>query len=536
MIRIKDHKQREIFDPWAFLSPKRRQLLDDSWAGLFQKEILPVLPVKLIMPYFNPHLGRPSKELFTALGVQVLQQTFNLTDHETVYQFAYNLQWHYALNITEESDSAKYLSAKTLWNIRHIVAEHGLDTIIFDAITERLVKIFKSDTSVQRIDSVHIKSNMRRLGRICIFTESIHKFLVNLKRRHKACFQTIEKKIVEKYLTEKALGCFSMVKPAEAQNTLKKVSKDLYELVEQFKNISKVANMNSYKLMTRVLSEQCDLSVSNDKETVEVKKPKEIPSSSVQNPSDPDATYSGHKGQGYQVQVMETFSEDDKKSSPNLITHVHVEPAHNSDANALMPAIESAEKRNLAPEKLLADSLYGSDENTQRAAEKGVDLVAPTMGRPKKEGLGLAAFEISEDNEIVSCPNGNTPSFSKTKKQRVTFAFDIAHCSVCPCQEECPVKKGKEFFYLRSTKKEIRIARRRAHEQSDGFKEQYRWRAGVEATMSEYDRKTGVKRLRVRGLKAVRFCATLKAAGVNIMRAAAFKLCEDAPEDPAYAV
>ena len=44
----------------------------------------------------------------------------------------------------------------------------------------------------------------------------------------------------------------------------------------------------------------------------------------------------------------------------------------------------------------------------------------------------------------------------------------------------------------------------------------------MEATISEYDRRTGVKHLRVRGLKAVRFGAILKALGVNILRAAAF--------------
>lgn len=37
--------------------------------------------------------------------------------------------------------------------------------------------------------------------------------------------------------------------------------------------------------------------------------------------------------------------------------------------------------------------------------------------------------------------------------------------------------------------------------------------------MSEYETRTGVKRLRVRGLKAVRFCAMLKAIGINIFRA-----------------
>jgi len=45
--------------------------------------------------------------------------------------------------------------------------------------------------------------------------------------------------------------------------------------------------------------------------------------------------------------------------------------------------------------------------------------------------------------------------------------------------------------------------------------------AGVEATMSEFDRRSRVKRVRVRGLKAVRLSATLKALGLNILRAAA---------------
>ena len=38
--------------------------------------------------------------------------------------------------------------------------------------------------------------------------------------------------------------------------------------------------------------------------------------------------------------------------------------------------------------------------------------------------------------------------------------------------------------------------------------------------MSEYDRRTGVKKLRVRGMPAVRFCAKMKATGLNLLRAA----------------
>jgi hypothetical protein len=134
MIHIKDHKQGELFDPWSFLSPKRRRLLDQSWAGLFKKYILCELPVSQLAPFFSEGFGRPTKELHTALGVLVLQQSLDLTDVETVNQLAFNIQWHYALNITEESDSAKYFSEKTLWNMRSIAVENALEATLFEDI------------------------------------------------------------------------------------------------------------------------------------------------------------------------------------------------------------------------------------------------------------------------------------------------------------------------------------------------------------------------------------------------------------------
>ena len=92
-------------------------------------------------------------------------------------------------------------------------------------------------------------------------------------------------------------------------------------------------------------------------------------------------------------------------------------------------------------------------------------------------------------------------------------------------------QKGKKFYYRRFIEKEMRIAKRRAFKQSDDFRGHYRWRAGVEATMSEYDLQTGVKHLRIRGIKAVRFYATLKALVVNIFRATAVRMAEIMPEE-----
>ena len=528
MIFFKNHKQKELFDAWAFLSPKRRQLLDQSWPGLFKNEILKELPVSELTPFFRADFGRPTKELYTVLGSLVLQQTQDLTDEETVDQLAFNIQWHYALNITEESDSAKYISPKTLWNMRSIVVHHGLEKILFERITNKLADVFKVNTDKQRIDSVHIKSNMRRLGRISIFAKSIHTFLMNLQRSHKELFDTVANDIVEKYLPEKALTCFSKVKPSESPKTLASVSNDLFDLVQQFKGDPEVARMHSFKLLERVLKEQCTLNESDKEKPVEIKAPKEIPSDSLQNPSDPDASYSGHKGQGYQVQIMETYSDTEDKEAKsktlNLITHVEVEPAHESDVNALIPALQSTQERGVGPKEALADSLYGSDENCHDAEQLGVEVVAPTMGERKKDALFLSDFAIAEKETVVSCPQGHAPVRVKKKKTRHIAAFDSEQCSGCPQKGKCLVRPGKNYHYLRYTEKELRIARRRDYEQTDEFKDRYRWRAGIEATMSEYDRRTGVKRLRVRGLKAVRFCATLKAIGINILRAAAVRM------------
>jgi hypothetical protein len=526
MIRIKDHNQLDMFDPWDFLSPKRRRMLEEDWPGLFKQHLLCELPVDQIRPFFTQGLGRPSKELYTLLGALLLQQTMDLNDYDTVRQLAFNIEWHYALNITEDSDQAKYICEKTIWSWRQIFMEHHLDQVIFDNFSDKLARVFNVNTGEQRIDSVHIASNMRRLGRIGIFSQSINKFLVNLKRQHENLFQTVSEQLRQRYACKKAVAAFSLVKPSQSTKTLQQVSTDLYDLIEQFKDQDAVFAMHTYKQLKRVLNEQCNVQSDDSATKVNVKKPKEIPCDSLQNPSDPDATYSGHKGQGYQVQIMETFSrcedEQQKAQTLNLITHVAVEKACEHDSNALIPAIEDTQKRDLGPDSVVADTLYGSDDNHQAAKTKQVDLIAPTYKSNRKEGIDQSHFSFDETGRVIGCPQGHRPvnvSYKK-KTKRFSARFDSSQCHSCPHVGQCPVQPGKKNHFFRYSHKDYRLAVRRAIEVSEQFTDTYRWRAGVEATMSQYDRLTGVKHLRVRGFKAVRYCATLKAAGLNLLRAA----------------
>ena len=532
MLKIKSRKQQHLIDPWQFLSPKRRQMLDQDWPGFFRDHILDLLPVEKFSIAFPHDSGRPTKELYTVLGTLALQQFHDLTDHQTCDQMAYSIQWHYALDIVEESDAAKYICPKTLWNMRTLAAELCLDADLFDASAKKLAEMFNVDKRRQRIDSVHIRSNMARLGRVGIFVKTIDRFLVNLKRHHRPLWDAIDPELIGRYHGEKARQCFAGIKPSQSKKILADVASDLYRLGVQFKGSRNVAKMNSYKLLCRVIKEQCDV---KDDGTIEVKAPKQISSNSLQNPSDPDATYSGHKGQGYQVQVMETYTEheDEKKQASvlNLITHVAVEKACQSDAQALMPAIEDTLEKELVPEQLQADALYGSDDNCQQAGQLGVAVISPAMGTKKRETCNLSDFEFLSNGHVNKCPAGNQPILRKKKKTRYSQGFAIEVCAKCSQVADCPAKMGAKFFYVRYKEKEMRIARRRQHEKTEAFRQKYRWRAGVEATMSQYDRLTGVKHLRVRGFQAVRFAAVMKAIAVNLARALAAKQARTRAQD-----
>ena len=174
--------------------------------------------------------------------------------------------------------------------------------------------------------------------------------------------------------------------------------------------------MSSFQLLSRLFKEQCTSVDDIDhkgKKIITAKANKDVPSDSLQNPSDEDAGYCGHKGQGYQVQVMETYSGDSDDKQLSLITHIEVESADKHDSNALLPALKNTDKRDMSPKELLADSLYGSDDNVTKAKQDfETDVLASLMGA-KRKGFDLEQFTLDSNNKITLCPQGNKPGSVK---------------------------------------------------------------------------------------------------------------------------
>jgi hypothetical protein len=533
MLTIRDPHSGDLFDPWEHLGDKRRRLLDRSWAAVFREHLLTHLPVAELAAHFSRELGRPTKDLHAVVGALILQQLHDTTDAATVEAVALNLAWQYALDIRAESDA--YLCERTLRNYRRLLIERGLDQVLFRTLTDRLIKAIGVDTSKQRLDSTAIRSAMRGLTRLGIIVESVSKFLRELRRLHPALFGLVAPEAVRKYVDREGTGCFASTKPSESRRRLPEAAADLLVLVTQFRD-SEASGLESYRILALVLAEQCEVVADAGADPrVRVKEPDEMTCDVVLNPAEPDATYNKHRGVGYLVQVMETYAPEEETPAnaegsappkPDLITHVAVGPMNVHDGSALDPALADVEARGIKPKTLLGDSHYGSEENLEEAALRGVEMIAPAMP-PKGSQQGkvtLEDFELDDRGHVTRCPGGQAPQSTSEGKDRIQASFDPSACATCPLLALCPAsavgRKERRFQYTRDR---VRNRERRLGERTEGFRGRYRWRSGIEGTMSRLKYQMRLATLRVRGRASVGYRTFLRALGLNIHRVAAYR-------------
>ena len=245
----------------------------------------------------------------------------------------------------------------------------------------------------------------------------------------------------------------------------------------------------------------------------------------MQNPSDPTATYDAHKGQGYQVQIAETCSPENEVQ---LITGALPQSAAEPDGGAVVPMLDQLTESKLLPEAMLADTLYGGDENVQAAETRGVELVAPIPGcEPEIDPAALTLDDFAVDERtgrVEACPQGHVAAGGRAGQGSGHDADRDGAGGLrgCPFRNACPIHKTLDGRYtLEFTDKAHRLAGRRREQETPVFTERYARRSGIEFTNSGLKNRLGLKRLRVRGRGSVFRVILHKVAGWNVLRAAA---------------
>jgi hypothetical protein len=540
MFRKRD-PQGSLFQPDLLVPPAKARRLEQSWAEVFGNQALPLIDEQLFASMYCADNGRPNRAVQTILGVRILKEMFNYTDQEALEQLEFNLLRRHALGL----DIAEtHLPQKTLHNLRARLMEHDGGRRAFQETTDRIIQALGISSGRQRLDSTHILSNIAILTRLGLFCETIRHFLRVLGREHPELRPVVPKGLVGRYLKEADLAThYEDARPEEGRRRLSVCARDLYRLAERFRGTAAV-EMGEYRLLARLLGEQCQVGRRRDSRPqdddddagegqvpIALKDPQEVPADSLQSPYDPEVTYSGHKGKGYEVQAAETCHEE---NSVQLITRVEVTPSSGSDTDVAVPVADTLEQRQIRPEELFADTTYGSGRNAFDTERRGTELVSPIAGaapRPRdtteQEGappFTAADFQIdSTGAQATVCPAGHEAVEEydwEQKPERVEIYFARAACDPCPWRDRCPVKLDRRAgaYGLKADLVKVNIERRRRAEATDEWRKRYAVRAGIEGTNSELKRAHGRGRLRVRGEPRVGLAVYLKALACNIKR------------------
>jgi len=506
-------RQMMLADPYEHVfSPVAYKRVRAGWHGVFRHVILELLPAEALARSFSDELGRPTKELYSMAGLVFIMQFNNWTAEQAADAYMFDTAIQYALNL---SPGAQSMCSRTLERYLRLVREDGLAGRIMDDVTSGLVSVLDKNVREQRLDSTHVFSNMALFGRTQLMGVTVRRFLSQVRRHDRAAYDALPEALCARYAPseQRLFGDTQRDKAARSQ-LRQQVAEDMYALIVRFSDDTLHNTRTAYLALTRVFEEQCD--IREQKAMVKEKTGGRV----MQNPSDPDATYDGKKGSGYQVQLSETCDSD---SEVQLITAALPQSAADTDPQSIALVVEHMKAKGHLPGTLLADAAYGSDDNVQQLSQEGTALISPVNSSKRDpDKLHIDDFETDPETErIKRCPEGHAPLQSEHDAQDgvTTTYFDAADCGRCPQRSRCPVE-GNARRRFQHTKAQRRGAARLREERSESWRKTYAKRAGIEGAIGRIKRRTGLGRLRVRGQPAVYMAILLKVAGWNILQAA----------------
>ena len=513
--------QQRLFDPFeGVISGAGWKLIEAGWQSMFRSVLLERMPVGRLSKGMSEDQGRPSAELYSMLGLLLIREFQGWTVPQAHEAVLFRSDVQYALNL----EPGYEITQRTIERyLQRMQLDEGLGEKLFQEVTDTLLTSLEVKVQKQRLDSTHVLSDMACMGRARMIGVALRRFIKKVRQHDAALLAGLSEELLRRYEKQSDSQIFSEMKDTESRRVaLQQVAEDLHMVLQQFAKIEPICQWTKYTQLQTIFAQQCELR----EEFIEVRA--KSGGNVIQNVSDPDATYSGHKGSGYQVQISETFNEE---GLPNLITAAHVETAVKSDAEAVEPLLDDLRQRGQLPKEMLGDTSYGSNANVDHARELGVTLTSPVPGGKAfdSQEVGYDRFTLNDQNEVVTCPNGHAPkSTSYNAEQNTVWALiDPQLCAACPLAAHCRVQRhkstGQPNGRVQFRADAPQSAQRRRHEQTPEFRDSYRWRSGIESTNSSLKRRLGLGRLRVRGMPAVQLTIYLKLAGWNLLRAVALR-------------
>lgn len=390
--------------------------------------------------------------------------------------------------------------------------EHGVDLIQeeVESLSKEFCDFLNIDGRTIRMDSLMISSSCKKLSRLEIIYSCVSRLIKEIEKNGGIELpEHLKAYLEEEHHNDTIYRC----KDKDIETKLNNVTADAIELYYICLG-REIEDSEEFKVLRRMIGEQTQ---KKDKK-IELKPSKEISPQSLQNPTDPDATYrkKGKKDYvGYVANIAESFNDES-----SIITQYDLKQNIYSDQSFSNDFIEKTGKQEETV-RVVVDGAYFSDDINNKAQMNNIELIPTNMtGREvSADKEGYEDFVINEtEHAVEKCPMGNVPTDSTYRDGVYRAHFEREKCKNCPKRCNCAVIEQKKQFLLQVSEKTIHREKLKSKMENIEYKELARKRAGVEGIPSVLRRRYGIDQLPVRGKVRSKIWLGLKIAAINCKR------------------
>lgn len=524
MFKKNKYQAMKLTDPIVTMPKYLKEIIEKSWANDFRKYIFPRINEERFSVLYSEKGSRPNSPINVIIGLLILKEYLNQTDEELIGSLYFDIRYQYALNTT--SFEKQPISMNTLTNFRRRLYKYeettGIDLVKqeVESLSSDIANYLNIKGNLERMDSLMISSSCKKLSRIELVYMTNLNVVKELKKVNESIIPEDCKCYLEAGNKNETIYRTRNIEAEPKLNYLLNHSKKLYDIVLEFGG--ELEKLESFKLLDRMLKEQTTIEETNK---IEPKSGKDISPNSLQNPSDPDATYRKKYGDniGYVGNVKEKFDED-----KSVITSYDLQENTCDDSRFTKDVIETREE-NKEEVTLLVDGAFYSQELAKEADKKNIKLIPGELrGRkPAEDKLDYSEFKIGEsDNRIKECPNGEEPievNYNPLSHKH-TAKFDEEKCANCPLKDKCRVKKGKKCNVVSFSDSQHEMGVLRDQMKTKEYKTLSNKRSGVEGIPSVLRRRYKVDSIPTRGKVRTKLWFGFKIAAINFSKLVSFGL------------
>ena len=506
-------EQITLDDSFYRLSARNQKIVLGSWAKDFAEIVFPAInEERFSVLYSDNAFSRPNTPVNIIVGALILKENGGLSDGELMESICCDVRYQYALHTTHLAEQP--ISDRTFSRFRERLYKYeqktGRDLLAEEmkSLTDCYAKYMNLYSNIRRMDSLMVATHSKRMSRLEIIYQ-VNSNAVSLLHKLGAD-ELIGQELLHYLASDDLNEVIYYCKGEDVQPRLEKALLETDILLKMMQD-EQWHGYEEYQLLVRVANEQGK----RENGRLVPRENREITPCSLQNPSDPDATYrkkAGKDYKGYTANLVEEVGKD----GDGLIVDVAFASNQHSDSAFLKEYLESRGEE-AETETLIADGAYGGKANQELAEEKNVKLVTTALTGVMPEEI-FTRFEMSEDGKSVQkCPAGFIPLKSKyhEKNESCRTVMPKDCCANCRYREYCHAKEQAKSWVVHVSKTKIARAHYIQKLSSDEYKELTKKRNAIEGVMSVLRRRYRVDDIPVFGYIQAKLFFRLKVAAYN---------------------